>query len=163
MRAAGGMDESTVTELETVPWIPENFVFDNVYFVGGGVGSDKKLGTFFARGAIAQAQRDYIDNDEKVGTKAAEFKAMCARLKTVELWQRFLHHKFGMVAQSSAAVTKLVEHLCTKAGMEKVNVCMENDLPGHGKSDSQPGIPECRALLQELETCLSLHFICSIV
>ena len=60
--------------------------------LGGGVGSDKKLGPAIAHAAIELAKKDYMDNDEKVGTKVADWKATCARLKFAELWQRFLDH-----------------------------------------------------------------------
>ena len=43
MRAAQGVDEDTLAELEACPWMINDFIFDNVYFVGGGVGHDKKL------------------------------------------------------------------------------------------------------------------------
>ena len=153
LRAAQGIDGETLTELEACPWITNDLIFDNVYFVGGGVGHDKKLAAFFAKAALVLAAQDYADNGEKLAIKKEEWAGICSRLKVVELWKRLLVHKFGDIASNSQALARLVDSLCTKSGLEKVKTCMEQSIPLQGKSDNIVGIPECRALWQELTKC----------
>ena len=94
------------------------------------------------------------DNDDKLQLNAKAFQEeICQRMKLVDLWKRHLHHKFGAVATQSEAVQRFIDHLTTKAGLLKVQECIVNSVPCHGNGGAESGIPECKALYNELDRC----------
>lgn len=122
--------------------------------MGGGIGVDKKLSPRFASKALALAKQDHADNGEKTTYSVKTWTLeVCNRLKLVELWQRFLFTKYGDVAAKSDAVEKLVNHLCTRVGLLKVQECITQSIPCHGTGHGDSGIPECRVIVQELDRC----------
>ena len=154
LRAANGVEREFMEALLETPWLPDGFVFDNVYMLGGGAGSDRMLGTFFKLKALELAKQDRADNaDTTTYTNKSWVPEVCARLKVVDSWRSFLFVKFGDVARNSEAVKKLVDHLCTKPGLAQVQACMAQRIALHGSGHGDAGISECRALFQELTRC----------
>ena len=154
LRAAVGLPELILKELKDMAWLPEGFVFDNVFFIGGGTASDRQLTEYFQSKALVLARNDREDNDDQTSFTIKVWTAeVCSRLKMVDLWRIHLYRKFGTVAAQSDAVKKLIDHLCTKAGLLKVQECISVSVPCHGNGTAESGIPECRVLYKELERC----------
>ena len=154
LRAAAGLHATVVAELQSMPWLPEGFVFDNVFFVGGGVARDRQLAPHFACRALELVKMNRADNEDKLTMTIKVFSdEVCQRIKLVDLWKRHMARKFGAVATDSKAVERLIEHLTTKAGLLKVQECIANNVPCHGAGGSEAGIVECKALYKELERC----------
>ena len=155
LRASAGLAAEVVAELHTVAWLPEAFIFDNYFFVGGGAtSSDKQLLPYFQLKALELTRKNRDDNEGKLTYIAKTFTVeVCHAMKLVDLWKRHLGRKLGAVATTSQAVARLVEHLTTKTGLSKVQGCIASNVPCHGNGGSESGIPECRALYQELERC----------
>jgi hypothetical protein len=67
LRASAGLAAEVVAELHTVAWLPEAFIFDNYFFVGGGAtSSDKQLLPYFQLKALELTRKNRDDDEGKL-------------------------------------------------------------------------------------------------
>ena len=71
------------------------------------------------------------------------------------MWEAGQKKKFGTVAEKSPAFHRIVESLCSKAGLESVRACIQQGIPLHGVSAQQPGIESCHMLVEEMKKHLA--------
>ena len=58
--------------------------------------------------------------------------------------------QFGVVASGSASFSRLIQSLCTKAGLKNVKACMVSSTPLHGKSEKDIGIKDACTMLRNM-------------
>ena len=78
----------------------------------------------------------------------------CQGARAVQSWETVMTKKIGQVATESAAFHAMLKKLKSIGGIQKAyDTTVNKRLPLHGKSESEPGIFECRLLFQEMEKC----------
>ena len=103
-------------------YLPDVFIFDNVYMEGGGASAERELNDEGKKTVLAIVVKEWEDNRGKqLKLTQATFKSdLCAPKKGVEVWRRLMIRKFGSVAEHSPAFSRLVFSLSTRAGLQKV-------------------------------------------
>ena len=152
-RAAKGMHPEIAEELAKYPSIPGAAVYDNEYLVLNSTAGRHRL-TAKGGESVLRAWKKARDSDDKV-TATVFANTMCRSMRILEVWHDLMVKRFGSVAVNSPALIRLMEHLGTFAGLQKVMACAASGLNLHGKSPEQQGIPECYILEQELAKCVA--------
>ena len=144
--------------LQAMPALPAYYILDNHYFLGSGVNAHYLLSEGYCARAL-QLLHDEMEVNKDVWKKALttnvkSFKeGTCKAYKITELWIKSMHRRYGKVAIESAALGRLEEHLLTRSGVAKILQCAESRTELHGTSEANPGILECRALVNQFELC----------
>ena len=66
IRAAAGCHADLLAELQSMPWLPEGFVFDNVFIVGGGAERGNQLALKYKLKALLRVRENRADNEDKL-------------------------------------------------------------------------------------------------
>ena len=139
----------TVTVLKDNTRLNSAFILDNGFFTGSD--AKTKLTDMTASRVIGLLSSELQGG---VAWTAARFKSeLCRPAKKAEAWCKQMISKFGALASDSPFFLRVKEGLFTVAGLQKVLGTMGMDaenLPLHGTSDQNPGIEECRKVVQEL-------------
>jgi hypothetical protein len=92
--------------------------------------------------------------DVKLATSAKDYASKtCKGYKVLELMEKQAVKKFGAVCSNSAAFERVVAHLKTNSGIQKVLACVLAGVRLEGNSESQPGIVELKDLFAEFAKC----------
>jgi len=145
-----------VAKLEDMPYLRTGYTLTNPFFVSAQV--KERLVEGFAVAALDILYQDAQDNEEKrVPTMATnKFRdSICRSMKVLELWNKKTLHKYGKVARESQALERVVAHLSSYVGIQKVIACVNTGTPLDGTSDENIGIRECRELTKGFQQVLS--------
>ena len=115
-------------------------------------GRENKLGCAYAAEAFRAWDKFKLDEGKEMYTDVFT-NVVCKGLRMLEAWRQIMDKRFGSVAKNSKAMDRLCADLATLPGLRKIITNNTTGVPMHGKSESQPGIPECYYLVKELEKC----------
>ena len=146
IRAARHLHPELVVDLQAMPTLTDGTVFANPYLV-----SDKekeRLDLESARKALEIAVAAMQDGRP---LSVPEFlKDVCAPLRAIQTWKAALFKKYGQLAENPAT-QRVIQFLRTSRGLKQVVLVLKENTPLHGESNENPGIQDCRSLVQELQ------------
>ena len=141
--------------LETMPYLKPSYVVYNNYFMASSP-SDRLADEVQLRALGILKDNASLNASQKINISAEKFKdSICGSLKYLFHWKRKTIRKFGDIAASSQAFSRLIDHLSTESGVKTVAACKDAALPLEGKSDAEVGVPECRKLWAEFAKTLA--------
>ena len=149
VRLHKAIGENTLAVVRSSPRLNSAYVLDNNFIVG--TDSKMKLSD-----SVACKILNLLASEIETGTTwtAARFKSeLCRPAKKADSGWKQITSKFGALATGSPFYLRVSENLFTVAGLQKVlnTMSMEaENLPLHGTSDQNPGVEECRKVVQEL-------------
>ena len=146
VRAEKGVPPLAKVLLSKMPTLKSGFVFDNPYITGSG---PEKLSDEYICHAL-----EYV---REVGGLAADsdlttqtYTKVCKAYRAVDYWQRAQVVKYGAIASDSLAFQRVVTHLLTKGGIDKV---MRVGGVLHGTGENNKGIEECYYIVKTMQRC----------
>ncbi len=148
IRAARSLEPAVLSKLDERRHLKCSYIFDNPYFTAVGVKQTMRLSPEYKVHALHLLYDD-LDGDQGVSVKQF-VESYCKTMKYAELWVRKQHRSFGEVAAKSLGFQRVCAFLRSGPGRGQLNSCLRQGVPLDGTSEENPGIQECRQILQEL-------------
>ena len=127
---------------------PNSYIHENRYFMGQGKDGTKTLSTENRVKAV-----DMLADDMEVGrglSPAVFVNEYCVPLKAAENWIRAKRKLYGVLADTPA-FSRVAGYLTSSRARVAILACLRAGIRLEGVSAEQPGVPQCRALIAELD------------
>ena len=122
--------------LEQMPYVKPSYIIYNSFFMSNSP-SDRLADDVQLRALTILQDNASLSNGGKLSISAEKFKdTVCGSLKYLFHWRRKTVRKFGIIAETAPAFSRLIDRLSTEAGVKTVAACKDAALPLEGKSDA---------------------------
>jgi len=145
--AAQTMTEKVLEALEECA-VPNSYIYENIFFVGQGADAQKRLSE---ESRIKCIEMLHDSSQSGQGMSAKVFvEEYCLPIWHAERWVAQKQREFGKLA-SLPAFQRVCNFLLSSKAKAAILSCMRQGVRLEGISAEQPGIEQCRLLIEDLQ------------